>query len=193
MVTLYAPLTEGFLDQDRADELTDAGLFGDDPDGLARAWPGVCERWAATVERARRLSGGALDERVEAEWSFVETLRHLVFVTDVWVRDVVEERPDAVHRLAIPPDFAIERAVEAYGLDVDARPSLDEVLTVRAERQADVARVIAAQTPESLLRTCAPREGHFQVVGALQTVIHEELAHLGFAERDLAVLEGRSP
>ena len=191
MVTVHAPLSGGYLTQARAEELADDGLFGDDPAGLAAAWPAVCDRWAATVERAERLPAGALDERVDGEWSFIETLRHLVFVTDVWVREVVEERDDAVHPWARPPDFATERAVEAYGLDLEARPSLDEVLAVRAQRQDDVARAIAAQTPESLLRTCTPRGGAFQVVGALQTVLHEELAHLGFAERDLAILESR--
>ena len=191
MVTIHAPLSGGYLSQERAEELAAAGLFGDDPAGLAAAWPAVCGRWDAAVERARRLPAGGADERVADEWSFVETLRHLVFVTDVWVGEVVEERAGAFHPWGLPPHFAAEAAVPAYGLDVEARPSLDDVLAVRAGRQGDVARVLAAQTPESLRRTCAPREGRFQVVGALQTVIHEELAHLSFAERDLAVLEGR--
>ena len=190
MVTVYAPV-EGFLRQERADELAAAGLFADDPSGLAAAWPAVCARWEAAVDRARRLPASALQERVAGEWSFIETLRHLVFVTDVWIGEVVEERDGAFHPWGIPPDFAAEVAVPRYGLDVGARPSLDEVLAARAARQAEVARTIAEQTPASLLRTCTPRDGRFQVVGALQTVIHEELAHLSFAERDLAGLERR--
>ena len=191
MVTLHAPLAGGFLRQERADELAAAGLFADDPIGLAAAWPAVCRAWDGAVERARTRPEASMHERVEGEWSFVETLRHLVFVTDVWVGEVVEERAGAFHPWGLPPDFAAPVAVPAYGLDVDARPSLDEVLAVRAERQAGVGRVIGEQTADSLLRTCAPRDGRFQVIGALQTVLHEELAHLGFAERDLAILERR--
>ena len=190
MVRVHAPLSGGFLSQERADELAAAGLFADDPAGLAAAWPEICDRWGAAVARARRLPEAVAHERVADEWSFVETLRHLLFVTDAWVGEVVSERTGGFHPWGLPPHFVAEAAVGAYGLDVDARPSLDEVLGARAERQADVARVIGEQTSESLLRTCAPREGRFQVVGALQTVLHEELAHLSFAARDLAVLEG---
>ena len=189
---MHAPLSGGFLSQERAEELAATGLFADDPAGLAAAWPAVCARWDAAVERAGWLPHDAVHERVGGEWSFVETLRHLVFVTDVWVGEVVEERTGAFHPWGIPPHFVAEVAVPAYGLDVDARPSLEDVVAVRRERRADVLRVIGEQTPESLLRTCAPREGRFQVVGALQTVLHEELAHLSFAERDLAVIEGRA-
>jgi hypothetical protein len=117
----------------------------------------------------------------------VQTLRHLLFVTDLWVGEIVEERTGAFHRWGLPPDFAEAMAVPAYGLEVDARPSLDEVLAVRADRQAGVARAIGDQTADSLLRTCGSRP--VPVVGAFQTVLHEELAHLNFAGRDLEVLE----
>ena len=75
------------------------------------------------------------------------------------------------------------------GLTVDARPSLDEVLAVLDERRAQVERVLAGLTPADLDRTCTPRDGQFQVVGALQVVLFETWAHHQFATRDLAVLE----
>ena len=188
MVTIHAPLNGGFLSQERADELAASGLFGDSPDGLSAAWPAICARWDEAVERARRLPDGGVEERVADEWSFVETLRHLVFVTDLWIGDIVEGRSGAVHPWGLPPDFAAAMAGPAYGLDADARPSFEDVLAVRAQRRADAARVIDEQTADSLLRTCVSRP--VPVIGALQTVLHEELAHLSFAERDLATLEG---
>ena len=190
MVRLYAPLDEGFLGQERADELAAAGLFADDAAGLAAAWPAICARWDAAVGRARGLPEDALHERVADEWSFVETLRHLVFVTDVWVRDIVQEAPKAFHRWGLPPHFAAGAASQ-LGIDLDATPTLVEVLEVREDRRAIVRDVIAEQTDDSLMRTCRPRDGKFQVVGALQVVLNEEWAHLQFAERDLAVLEAR--
>lgn len=44
---------------------------------------GTLERiWSDTVARAERLREPVRHERVDDEWSFVETLRHLVLVTD---------------------------------------------------------------------------------------------------------------
>jgi hypothetical protein len=37
------------------------------------------------VDRARRLRPELLHESVGGEWSFIETLRHLVFATDSWI------------------------------------------------------------------------------------------------------------
>lgn len=190
MVRLHAPLNEGFLGQERADELASAGLFADDAPGMASAWTAIGELWDAAVERARRLPDGGVHERVADEWSFVETLRHVVFVTDVWVRDIVQEEAKPFHPWGLPPHFAAGAAAE-LGIDLDATPTLDEALEVREQRRLVVRQVIAEQTDETLLRTCAPREGRFQVVGAIQVVLHEEWAHLQFAERDLAVLEAR--
>lgn len=41
-------------------------------------WDTIERLWSGTVARARRLAEPALHERVGGEWSFAETLRHLV-------------------------------------------------------------------------------------------------------------------
>jgi len=52
-----------------------------DPAGIRDAW-GILERlWDQTIERARRLRPELLHKSVDGEWSFIETLRHLVFAT----------------------------------------------------------------------------------------------------------------
>jgi len=188
MVRVHPPLAP-FLTSERAEELTSAGLFGDDLDGIRAANVGVRDLWDATVTRARRLDAPRLEERVGGEWSFVETLRHVLFVHDAWVRDVIEEEPAPYHPWGMPPDFLPPPAVTAMGLSVDARPSLDEVLEVLADRQAQLDRVLARLTPGDLARTCTPRDGQFQVVGCLQVVVFESWAHHQYATRDLAVLE----
>ena len=188
MVEVHPPLVE-FLPQERANRLAAAGVFADDLPGLAGAWERVQGTWTATVERARRLPEPLLDHRVEGEWSFIETLRHLVFVTDGWVGAVVEEATDPHHPWGVPPHFLIE-AAPALGLDLDARPRLDEVLPVRQERVEHVRQVLGRLTPGELRRRCARRGGRFLVVGALQTVVFEEWAHHEYAIRDLAHLEG---
>jgi hypothetical protein len=155
---------------------------------MATAWRTNAASWTATVARARRLQEPRLHERVDGEWSFVETLRHLVFVTDVWVRDVVEEAPSPFHPWGMPPTF---RAADGatLGIDADASPSLDEVLAVRAERMTQAERAFRGLTADALARRCAPREGRFTVAGALQTVLFEEWAHEQYATRDLARLD----
>jgi hypothetical protein len=182
------PALVEFLSQDRADRLADEGLFADEPQGLAGAWPRICEMWEATVAGARQRPPWQLEERVDGEWSFVETLRHLVHVTDVWVRDVIEEAESPYHPWGMPPDFIQHRAAD-LGLTLDARPSLDELLAVRGEHTARVAQVVDRLDDAELHRTCRPRDGRFTVVGALQTVMFEEWAHHQYATRDLARLD----
>jgi hypothetical protein len=53
-----------------------------DADGFREAWDILERLWQRTVARARGMAPDLLHERVEEEWSFIETLRHLVFATE---------------------------------------------------------------------------------------------------------------
>ena len=114
----------------------------EDADGFRVAWPIVVRRWAATVERARLLPPDLLHERVDEEWSFIETLRHLVMATDAWVLRALLGDPSPYHPLGLPHS-EMEDPTGTVPHDLDARPSLDEVLAIRADRMAQVADVIA--------------------------------------------------
>ena len=81
----------------------------------------------------------------------------------------------------------------------DARPTLDEVLALRAERTAVVRDVLAALTDDVLAGPTGsipppgyPPAGTYPVRRCLQAVVTEEWEHRLFAERDLAVPEARS-
>jgi DinB family protein len=154
-----------------------------DADGFRAAWPVVERRWAATVDRARRLPPELLHERVEDEWSFIETLRHLVFATDAWVRRAVLGDPTPYDPLGLPHS-EMEDVPGVVQRHLDARPSLDEVLALRADRMATVAEVLAGLTDERLAGMTDPvlEPGY---------PASEEWEHRGFAERDLAILESR--
>ena len=82
--------------------------------------------------------------------------------------------------------------------DRDARPSLDEVLALRADRQATVRRVFADLTDERLDEMTEPVEGpagrrpDFPVRECLTVVLSEEWEHRRYAERDLDALTARS-
>src|SRR5262245_57416648 len=55
-----------------------------DAPGMRAAWAALEAQWAGTVIRAQALAEDALHESVDGEWSFVQTLRHLVFAMDKW-------------------------------------------------------------------------------------------------------------
>jgi len=187
------PLIEAELDRRDPDRRL---VRPTDADGFRRAWEVVVRRWEAAVERARALPDHLLHERVDREWSFVETLRHLVFATDAWVLRALLGEPNPYHPLGLAHT---EMPAGTPGLPAqpDVQPSLDEVLAVRADRMATVARVLQELTDERLqemtepvLEPGYPESESFAVQRCLSAVITEEWLHREFAERDLAVLEG---
>jgi hypothetical protein len=160
-------------------------------------WDTVELLWAATVERARRLPEPVLHERVDDEWSFVETLRHLIFATDAWASRTILDEPLPYARMGLTYSaYPVADAV-ALGVDPAADPSLDEVLAVRAERFAVVRGIVDGLIEADLARTCTrlPAPGYPEeerTVGrCLGVVMREECEHHRYATRDLAVLESR--
>jgi hypothetical protein len=168
-----------------------------DADGF-RAMRDTVERmWSETTARAARLPEPALHERVDGEWSFVETLRHLVFITDSWARRTILDQPTPFHRLGLPQTAYAPADAAALGMELDARPSYAEVLAVRAERMALVRGIVDGLTDADLGRLCtrSPAPGYPEeersVGECLGVVMEEECEHHRFATRDLAVLEAR--
>jgi DinB superfamily/Pentapeptide repeats (8 copies) len=187
------PLIEAELDRRHPER---AKLHPADPDGFRAAWDVIERSWAPTVERARRLAPELLHERVDDEWSFVETLRHLVFATDAWVKRAILGEPSPWDPLDLPHDEMPDQP--GVPRDRPVRPSLDEVLALRADRMATVRRLLAALTDEQLAGMTEPvtepgypEPDSFPVRHCLQVVLSEEWAHRQFAERDLAVLEAK--
>jgi hypothetical protein len=75
-----------------------------DADGFREAWNILERLWQRTDERARGMAPEPLHERVEGEWSFIETLRHLVFATDAWVKRAILGEPSPWDPLDLPHD-----------------------------------------------------------------------------------------
>jgi hypothetical protein len=168
-------------------------LAATDPDGVRAAWSLIEETWRVTVERARRLPDAVLRQRVDEEWSFIETLRHLVFVTDGWVSRTVLGEARPYHRLGLPPTFVTE--VPGSDIDTGADPSLDEVVAARDDRMATVRRLLAEISADELARRCEqnpetgyPPETTQTVLACFHVVFDEEWAHHQFAVRDLDAL-----
>ncbi|QIG43720.1 DinB family protein [Nocardioides anomalus] len=186
------PLVEAELDRRDPER---ALMRPETGEGFRAAWEVLEGRWAATVARARGYDEARLHEPVGDEWSFVSTLRHLCFATDAWVARMVLGDPSPWHPLDLPWDEA--PGWEGVPWDREARPSLDEVLAVRAERQALVRGVLDGLGEEQLAGTVSmpppgwPAYDDVPVRECLLVVLNEEWEHRAYAERDLDVLDAR--
>ena len=117
-----------------------------DPDGLRAAWDALEHTWAATLERVAAMPSGTVDVSVDGEWSFAQTLRHLVLATDVWLGRAVLEIEQPFHPLGLAGPGAEEDGLD-LSLFTTTTPSYDEVLEARAGRVAMVRDFLATSPP----------------------------------------------
>jgi DinB superfamily/Pentapeptide repeats (8 copies) len=185
-----APLVEAELNRRMPER---AKMRPDDSDGFRDAWAILERLWKGTVARAMALPEAALHRNVDDEWSFIQTLRHLNFASAAWADRMVRGTASPWHPLDLPWDEA--PGWDGIPWDREARPSLDEVLTVRRERQAMVRHVLESLTDEQLAADVTriepgwPRMENFPVKECLRIVLNEEWQHRLYAERDMDTLE----
>ena len=165
------------------------------PEDYRATWDAIETLWAATLDRARLLPEARLHERVDGEWSFVETQRHLLFAGDAWLGNAVLEEQAPYHPLGFPAGGMPADQAARLGLTLDASPTLDEVMGPRRRRMATMRRVVEALTDAELDRTCGRKpadpypDKEYVVRRCLKVVLTEEVEHHRYAVRDLASLE----
>jgi hypothetical protein len=185
-----APLVEAELNRRMPER---AKMRPDDSDGFREAWAILEQLWKGTVAWAMTVPEAALHRNIDDEWSFVQTLRHLNFASAAWVDRMVRGTVSPWHALDLPWDEA--PGWDGIPWDREARPSLDEVLAVRRERQAMVRNVLESLTDEQLAADVTriepgwPRMEDFPVKECLRIVLNEEWQHRLYAERDLDRVE----
>lgn len=172
-----------------------AKLRATEPAELAEAWDMIEDMWEQTTDRARALPEPSLFERVDDEWSFVETLRHLIMATDCWLRRMIKGIDRPYHPWGLAGSWLSDPA--SWGIEPEATPSVDEVLAVRRGRMDEVRQTVANVTPEELERVCVPPSapGHptapHSVLECLHVILDEEWEHHRYAVRDLTTIESR--
>ena len=184
------PLVEGELNRRMPER---AKMRPDDSDGFREAWAILERLWKDTVARAMTFPAGALHLNVDDEWSFIQTLRHLNFASAAWVGRMVLGSSSPWHPLDLPWDEA--PGWDGIPWDRDARPSLEEVLTVRRERQRMVRHLLESLTDDQLAIKVTrsepgwPAMENFPLKECLRIVLNEEWQHRLYAERDLDRLQ----
>jgi hypothetical protein len=163
----------------------------EDPEGLRAAWAALERTWAATLDRVAEMPSGTLDVSVAGEWSFAQTLRHLVMATDTWLGRGILSLEQPYHPLGL-----VDTGTEEGGLDVSVfatgTPSYDEVLEARAGRVGMVRHFLAGVTSEQLAEERRnPHDPAYPetVLSCLHTILEEEWEHHRYAVRDLDAIE----
>ena len=156
------------------------------PAAMRETWAALESEWAQTVTRALALPEEALHESVDDEWTFVQTLRHLVFAMDKWFTAPI--LGESIHPIGLPNTGSLDFPWPS--LDYDLTPSVSEALAVRSERAERFRDYL-----ETVAETDFPRpidvleNGTNSLQECLYTVFEEEFWHNRYARRDLAQLE----
>lgn len=160
-------------------------------DEIRAAWAAIEATWAATFERVRALPEELHRRRVDDEWSFIETQRHLLYASDKWLGNPVLEEDSPYHPLGFGPGGAPDGV---DGLTVDADPSLEAILEPRLARMGTMREFVSGVTDADLDRLCTRKpigndpEADYTVRRCLKVVLAEEAEHHRYAVRDLAAL-----
>jgi hypothetical protein len=184
------PFVEAELDRrfpGRADRRAES------PDGLRAAWAALERTWAVTLERVATMPAGTVDVSVDGEWSFAQTLRHLVLATDAWLGRAVLRIEQPFHPIGQAGPGAEEDGLD-MSIFIKDTPSYDDVLEARAGRVAMVRDFLATVTPDEL---AAPRKNPWApeydetTLSCLHVILEEEWEHHRYAVRDLDAIAAK--
>jgi hypothetical protein len=159
------------------------------PEDMRTTWALLEQEWSDTIGQARELPEGAVHESVGGEWSFVQTLRHLVMAIDKWFTSPVLGEP--FHPIGLPNTGSLDFPFP--GLDLMSAPSFGDAVAVVDDRATRVREFLATVTPADFDREIDVLEnGPHPLVECLYTVFEEPFWHLRYARRDLSALQSRA-
>ncbi len=139
------------------------------------------------MERVASAPPNVVNVSVDGEWTFAQTLRHLIMATDTWLGGAILRIDRPYHPIG-QPNTGYEIDGHDMSLFSTAEPSYARVLEVREQRVGIVRDFLASITPDDLtaqrINPWEPERAE-TVRSCLQTVLEEESAHLRYATRDL--------
>jgi DinB superfamily/Pentapeptide repeats (8 copies) len=171
-----------------------AGRRATDPEGLRAAWAALERTWAATLERVAAMPADTVDVSVGGEWSFAQTLRHLVMATDAWLGRAILGIEQPFHPIG-QPNAEYETDGNDMSVFATVTPSYADVLEVRAGHVAMVRDFLATVTSDDLAairkNPWAP-EYPETILSCLHVILNEEWEHHRYAVRDLDAIQATS-
>jgi hypothetical protein len=152
---------------------------------VASAWQALSAAWTQTIAEATTQASGQMEESVNGEWSFLETLRHLAFVSDKWILDPLS----GARWQAIGLPNTGSRNLGWPDVDLTLEPTLEEVLEVRRSQGEEIEGLVRELRDDDLDRDVTVLEnGRATVLDCWHTLLEEEFEHRRYALRDLAEL-----
>lgn len=152
---------------------------------LADDWDRFVAAWDETIARAAELPDEQRHTSVDGEWSFVQTLRHLVMATDKWFTAPV--LGEEFHPIGLPNTGSID--IPFPGLVLAAEPTFDEAVAVWRGCASRLREHLGQAAPEDLTAEVDVIEnGPHAVYDCIGVVFEEHFHHLRYARRDLGRL-----
>jgi hypothetical protein len=137
---------------------------------------------------------GTAGVSVGGEWSFAQTLRHLVMATDAWLGRAILGIEQPFHPIG-QPNAEYETDGNDMSVFAAATPSYGDVLEVRAGRVAMVRDFLATVTSDDLDQArknpWAP-EYPETILSCLHVILAEKWEHHRYAVRDLDAIGATS-
>jgi hypothetical protein len=155
------------------------------PEDLRRAWPKFVAEWERTIGEASGLAPALVEQSVDGEWSFTQTIRHLVFATDKWF--TVPILGETFHPIGLPNTGSAQ--FPWPGVEVAATATFDEAISVWRERAERLQRYVEDVSLEALgAEVTVLENGPHAVHDCIGVVFEEHFEHVRYAQRDLALL-----
>ena len=156
------------------------------PADMRTTWAAIEAAWALTTDMAMALPEASLYESENGEFTFVESMRHLVFATDKWFTAPILGEP--LHPIGLPNRGSLDYPFP--GLQLHLAPTLHETMAVRDDRVARVRDFTESVSADAFGRSIDVLEnGPHPLIECLYTVFEEEFWHNRYVRRDLAILE----
>ncbi|MDY7103614.1 MAG: DinB family protein [Actinomycetota bacterium] len=157
-----------------------------DPAAMREAWQSFLVAWGGLIGRAEVLPDERRHASVDGEWSFVQTLRHLVFATDKWF--TVPVLGGAFEPIGLPNSGSAD--FDWPGLDATVEPAFDDAVAAWRDRWRTVGEHLDELEHGALAAEVEVLEnGTATVRDCVGVVLEEHFQHLRYATRDLEQLE----
>lgn len=149
---------------------------------MRQGWELFVEAWEQAIARARALPEEQRHASVDGEWSFVQTLRHLVFATDKWF--IAPVLAGAFHPMGLPNSGSADFGWP--GLNTAADTTFEDAVAAWRGRSEQLRDHLAGMQPAALTAEVEVLEnGRTAVHDCIGVVFEEHFQHLRYATRDL--------